>query len=60
MDVVCLDLEGVLVSIIEVLKINRIIDDDGARKIGVALFTLLGEAHPLTRKYRRTFDMWLT
>ena len=54
------DLEGVLVSIIEVLKINRIIDDDGARKIGVALFTLLGEAHPLTRKYRRTFDMWLT
>ncbi len=53
------DLDGALVSIIEVLKTNRYVDDDGARQIGVALFTLLGDAHPLTRKYRRTFDMWL-
>ncbi|TDI69424.1 MAG: thioredoxin [Bacteroidetes bacterium] len=53
------DLDAVLVSIIEVLKKNRYIDDDGARKTGVALFTLLGDTHPLTQKYRRTFNMWL-
>ncbi|GMQ82222.1 MAG: thioredoxin [Rhodothermia bacterium] len=53
------DLDGALVSIIEVLKTNRYVDDDGARKMGVALFTLLGDTHPLTQKYRRTFDMWL-
>lgn len=45
--------------LIEVLKTNRYLDDDGARKLGVAVFTLLGDNHPVTRKYRRTFDMWL-
>jgi putative thioredoxin len=48
-----------LSSLIEVLKVNRMLDDDGARKLGVALFTILGAAHPATLKYRRTFDMWL-
>ena len=45
--------------LIEVLKVNRYLDDDGARKLGVALFTVLGAAHPTTLSYRRTFDMWL-
>ncbi len=53
------DLDTALNSLIEVLKVNRYLDDDGARKTGVALFSLLGDTHPLTRKYRRTFDMWL-
>jgi len=53
------DLDMALESIIEVLKTNRYFDDDGARKMGIAIFTLLGHNHPLTRKYRRTFDMWL-
>jgi putative thioredoxin len=53
------DLDTAIQSLIEVLKVNRYLDDDGARKTGVALFTLLGDGHPLARKYRRTFDMWL-
>jgi len=53
------DLDGAIQSLIEVLKLNRYLDDDGARKTGVALFTLLGNAHPLTRAHRRMFDMWL-
>lgn len=45
--------------LIEVLKTNRLLDDDGARKLGVALFTVLGASHPITLAHRRTFDMWL-
>ncbi|HAY37387.1 MAG TPA: thioredoxin [Bacteroidetes bacterium] len=45
--------------VIEVLKVNRFLLDDGARKLGVALFTVLGDTHPVTASYRRTFDMWL-
>jgi putative thioredoxin len=45
--------------LIEVLKTNRYLDDDGARKLGVALFTILGPMHPATQANRRTFDMWL-
>lgn len=51
--------EKAIPSLIEVLKVNRYLDDDGARKLGVALFTLMGSAHPTTLKLRRTFDMWL-
>lgn len=45
--------------LIEVLQKDRYYDDDGARKAGVAVFTLLGEGHPVTRAKRRTFTMWL-
>jgi putative thioredoxin len=45
--------------LIDVLQTNRYYDDDGARKAGIAIFTLLGNNHPVTRKHRRTFDMWL-
>ncbi|MEQ9105502.1 MAG: tetratricopeptide repeat protein [Rhodothermales bacterium] len=45
--------------LIEVLQKNRMIDEDGARKLGVALFTVLGPAHEVTRTHRRIFDMWL-
>jgi putative thioredoxin len=51
--------EQAILALIEVLKVNRYLDDDGSRKLGVALFTLLGPSHPLTQKHRRTFDMWL-
>lgn len=53
-------LEEVIMALVEVIKINRYFDDDSARKIGVAVFLLLGEKHALTLSYRRTFDMWLT
>ncbi len=52
-------LEEVVMALLEVIKINRYYDDDASRKIGVAVFTLLGDKHPLTKSYRRTFDMWL-
>lgn len=53
------DAETAIAALIEVLQTNRYLDDDGARKMGIALFVILGDAHPLTKKYRRTFDMWL-
>ena len=39
--------------------IDRTLDDDGARKACVALFKILGEKHPVTKKYRRRFSMAL-
>lgn len=40
---------------IELVGYNRKLDDDGARKACVALFTLLGSEHELTQKYHRRF-----
>jgi putative thioredoxin len=40
---------------IELVGRNRQLDDDGARKACVALFTLLGSEHELTQKYHRRF-----
>ncbi|NUO81181.1 tetratricopeptide repeat protein [candidate division KSB1 bacterium] len=41
---------------IDVMMIDRKLDDDGARKACIALFTLLGNEHPLTQEYRRKFS----
>lgn len=53
------DFDTALENFIEVVRTNRDYDDDGARRACVALFTLLGEQHPTTKEYRRTFDMAL-
>lgn len=53
------DFSTALEHFIDVVRTNRDYDDDGARKACVALFTLLGEQHPVTKEYRRTFDMSL-
>jgi putative thioredoxin len=53
------DFEGAIGSLIQVLQQNRYYADDGARKAGVAIFTLLGDRHPVSLAHRRTFDMWL-
>jgi len=53
------DVEAALEHFIDVVRTNREYDDDGARKACVALFTLLGEQHPVTQEHRRTFDMAL-
>ncbi len=44
---------------IRVIGVDRYYDDDGARKSCIALFTILGPSHHVTRKHRRLFDMAL-
>lgn len=53
------DFDGALSAFIDVIRTNRYYDDDGARKACIAIFSLLGEQHPITRKHRRSFDMAL-
>ena len=53
------DIQVALETFIGILSRNRYYDDDGSRKACVALFTLLGENHPTTLEYRRTFNMSL-
>jgi putative thioredoxin len=53
------DFDRAIEGLIEVLKSNRYYLDDAARKLGVAIFTLLGPDHDVTRRHRRNFDMWL-
>ena len=53
------DAESAVKTLIEVLKTDRYYGDDAARKLGVAIFTLLGPFHPVSQSHRRTFDMWL-
>jgi putative thioredoxin len=53
------DFDAALDQFIDVVRTDRDYDDDGARKACVALFTLLGEQHPVTQEHRRTFDMAL-
>jgi putative thioredoxin len=53
------DFERSLLHFLEVLQRDRAYDEDGARKACVAIFRMLGEAHPLSRKYRRAFSMSL-
>ncbi len=52
-------IETAVQKFIEVVQADRDLDDDGARKACVALFTLLGPDHPITKAHRRTFDMSL-
>jgi len=46
-------------SLMQVLLKDRYYGEDAARKLGVSVFTLLGDAHPVTKELRRTFDMYL-
>jgi len=51
--------EDALDYFLECLALDRQLDDDGARKTCLAIFTLLSEHHPITMKYRRRFSMAL-
>lgn len=53
------DFDTALTHFIQVIQQHRYYDDDGARKACIALFTLLGPQHEITRKHRRLFDMSL-
>ena len=48
----------VIAALVEILKTDRYYADDAARKLGVALFTWMGNTSE-TRALRRPFDMWL-
>lgn len=41
---------------IELLPRNRSLDDDGARRACIALFSILGEQNEITQKWRRRFS----
>lgn len=44
---------------IQLIQTERNVDEEGPRKACIAIFTMLGEWHPLTVKYRRQFSMAL-
>ncbi|MCG3158392.1 MAG: hypothetical protein DKINENOH_05034 [bacterium] len=46
---------GALEAWVEIVGRNRHLDEDGARKACVALFTLLGSEHEITQTYHRRF-----
>jgi putative thioredoxin len=43
-------------TLLRVVRTDRKLDEDGARKSMLALFTLLGEENPLTPQYRRQLE----
>jgi putative thioredoxin len=45
-----------LEKFINVIRLNRMYDDDGARKAVVALFRILGDEHPTVLAHRRSFS----
>lgn len=53
------DFDSAMPALIDVLRRDRHYADDAARKLGVAVFAILGPKHAVTQKYRRTFDMTL-
>lgn len=53
------DFQEALERFIDCLIQDRTMDDDGPRKACIAIFTMLGNQHPLTGQYRRRFSMAL-
>jgi putative thioredoxin len=47
--------DSALTKLIEIIRIDRSYDDDGARKACVAIFKFLGEENEITLKHRRDF-----
>ena len=48
--------DGALEAFIEVIRLNRQYDDDGARKACIAIFKFLGEDHEISKQYRKEFS----
>ena len=48
--------EPALEGLLDVVRRDRQYEEDGARKVIIAIFKLLGEEHPLTGKYRRALS----
>ncbi|MDP7578850.1 MAG: tetratricopeptide repeat protein, partial [SAR202 cluster bacterium] len=50
------DFTGALEGFLEVIRKNRYYNEDGARKACVAIFSLLGDQHSITKRYSRTLS----
>ena len=48
--------DSALDKFIDVIRLNRYYDDDGARKACIAIFKLLGEENEVTKRHRRDFS----
>jgi putative thioredoxin len=53
------DYDGAMQAFLDLLLKDKTYRNKAARRGGVALFHYFGPEHPFTRKYRRTFDMYL-
>lgn len=53
------DFQEALERFIDCLIRDRTIDEEGPRKACIAIFTMLGNQHPMTQQYRRRFSMAL-
>lgn len=51
-----MDFGGALRNFIDVIRTDRTLADDGARKACIAIFRFLGDEHPVTKEYRRAFS----
>ena len=48
--------DSALDKFIDVIRMNRYYDDDGARRACIAIFKLLGEENDVTKRHRRDFS----
>ena len=53
------DLDTALGRLVDAIRADRYYDDDGARRLAVALFHTLGEQAPVVRAHRPAFNMSL-
>ncbi len=52
-------IEEGLKAIIDAVSIDKNYDEELPRLIGIAMFNFLGSQHPLTKEYRKLFDMMI-
>jgi putative thioredoxin len=50
------DFDSAVEKFIEVVRDDRKLDDDGARRAVVSIFRILGDTSPIVQKYRRSFS----
>ena len=50
------DTEVALTQLVDSIRRNRHFDDDAARKLALALFSVLGDKDPLTQRHRRALE----
>jgi putative thioredoxin len=54
------DVPAALEKLMTLIQVDRFIDNDGGRRLGIALFTLFADRMEAVRGMRRLFDMYLS